>query len=176
MKSTTRFLVIVFLILGMLMTSFPAAAEAEHIPVSGACWIIGWVDNPDFRYWDTNNGSHWRHAGWLIQCDLNDPRLPQYLVGDDNWNLRWDEDGDVSHSHGYSFSTDEFGNPTNLWEGHVEAQALALTYEDDLWNMTDHIVMKGLGIYQGYLFTSTWHSTPEGIYLVEGELLVPNGK
>jgi len=175
MNKTIRLIIAAFIIFGFLAAPAAATAKAEKIPISGVCWIIGFSGD-NIRYWDTNNGSHWRHALWLIQCEYNDPRLPQYILSDDNWNLRWDADGDVAHTHSASISTDDVGNPDNLWQGHAEAQAVALTYEDDLWNLTIHAVMEGLGIYQGYLFTSTWQSTPEGIYLVEGELLIPSGK
>jgi hypothetical protein len=179
MKNATCLIFAAFFILRMLQAPIPATAQAEHIPITGTCYLIAaggftesFPNDPDYRIWDTMRTSHWRYQLWYITCDYNDDRLDGNLVSVDSWNVNWKVEGPFGKNFAYSYSADPNWQRNDLWEGHSEG-----TNDFDTGIQTVKGNWKGLGIYQSLLAKTNWTSTEEwGVYHVEGELIVPNGK
>jgi hypothetical protein len=178
MKINKRFTLVLFLTLTLLVVSvFPAAAEAEIIPITGTCDIFAFapwnVDHdPDYRYWSKTDGmEHWRNQLILADCEYNDVRLNGILYTYDNWNVFANENGAfISRSHGDGYMSDDAGNDLGLWD----LSSVARTNGDG--SFTSDIMYKGRGIYKGLTAKVTLTPTVWPNYDVSGVLLVPANK
>lgn len=181
MKIQKRVFLVLFLTIILLVVSaFPAAADAEKIVVYGTCELLAFAPfgidpDPDYRYWTNPNNElfeHWRYQVILFYCDYisNADRLDGYLYAVDNWNVNPNETSNfMSQTFSKGFVSDEFGNDLNLWE--ISGSG---SYDSN-WNFSEKFVFRGVGENQGLLaklnMTGSWP-----LYFVEGELLVPANK
>jgi hypothetical protein len=172
MKIKIRF-IIVFVLLAtlILVSTLQVSAKAEKIPVSGTCTGLAFLDSPDYRYWEKEDGSkeHWRNNLILFWCDYDDDRLDGYMLASDNWNTFSNDNIDFSaRTFGKGYSADENGNILDLWEGSYNA------YYDAEWTYFMKMTYVGCGENQGMLaklvLTYPWDGWP--VIDVQGELLI----
>jgi hypothetical protein len=151
----------------LVVSAFPATAQAQHIPITGTCTLLamggvfgGLQADPDYRLWETHQQMlFWRHQTWGLYCDYSDDRLDGYVVTVNNGH----EVKSFNLTHAYTYTTDENWVSNDLWDGH--SVGISETTKTEL---------NGHGIYQGFLFKSSLTGTEEwDVYAVEGELIVP---
>jgi hypothetical protein len=111
--------IILLAIILLMIPAFPAAAKADHIPISGSCTLFGYPPSPDFRYWQSDDIIHWRNINYLLYCDFNDPQLTGNYVSTDNWDyfILRNSGAFQATTFGSGYSSDENGNKTEFWEG-----------------------------------------------------------
>ncbi len=163
--------IVLFLMLAILL-ALPAKqikAESEVIPVDGMCVIVGEWEGDDFRFWAKEDWSmmHWRNNSFLFWCDASDDRLEGYFVFKDSWNFFANQNNPfMSRTFANGYSSDEFGNPTGLWDISTNS------YWDWNWNFTSNMNFKGRSAYQGLHADIVMTNDVDGNYPITGELHV----
>ena len=170
MKNYIRLTTVIFIILSLLLSTFPASAGAQKIPFTGSCELKGFGNDPDFRYWfKAEVMEHFRNSLIIFDCDFDEDRLDGYYLFVDNWNINPHENSQFSvreFGNG-GYMSDEEGNDLGLWvtSGH------GFTDSQGTWGM--NVLYKGRGMYQSMLAKTTWTTLGYPFYDVVGELLVP---
>jgi hypothetical protein len=176
MKLNKRLIWIVFITAVLLAASvFPAAAEAEKIPVSGQCFIIAYPpwfgeleQHPDYRIWFPNDMEFYRYQLIHFYCDFSDDRLDGYFLGIDHRNIFINGNGAFQdREFGHTYSADAEGNITDLWF------ITGIGYTDSEGNWVLNMKMNGIGVNQGLHAKLSW-TTVDYNYFLEGELLDTN--
>ena len=139
--------IVLFLLLALIL-AVPAqriSAKSDVIPVNGVCTFIGEWQGDDFRFWAKQDWLmlHWRNNTFLLSCDFTDDRLDGYYINKDSWNTFANENKEnFSQTHGYGYSSDEYGNQTEFWNISYHAEW------DQQSNLTGYNSFKGKGVYQ----------------------------
>ena len=157
----------------LVVSSFPAAAEAQKIQVSGTCELLYfvWDANPDFRFWSKPDGmEHWRNSLIMFYCEFEgDDRLDGFYFASDNWNTNPNEKSQFNaRNFGGGYISDESGNDLGLW------QWSGTSSYDANWTFHLSMTLKGRGIHRGLLAKLEMTAGDWPYYIVQGELFEPS--
>lgn len=140
-----RFLVIFFTFLLLIVSVFPVSAETTRTAFSGECTFLEEPEQPsDYREWSTDgNLWHQRNGSQVMVCNFDDPRLPNYVWIDVNWDVRFLDAFPYIIGHDYGKVTIKDVYDEVLWEGIYNG----FFYEDG--NSERIIILHGVGMNEG---------------------------
>jgi hypothetical protein len=104
MKKCIRFSTIAFIILAMLISTFPASAGDIKTKVTGTFYWLGEPsEDPRFRGWDTPpldpTINHFRFDFQEFYYETDNPRLNGPGLGVTNGEYHWNADGSLAVAH-----------------------------------------------------------------------------
>lgn len=143
---------VIFLTLILLMVSvFPVSAKTTRTVFTGTCYFMEEPPSPDVRdkYTD-GNGYHIRNEVQLMDCIFSDPRLPQYVWLNVNWDVKFYFDSPVwiiGHDYGETTFKDASGNV--FWDGMYNG------FFDEEGNYQNMTILKGVGVNKGLQIQAT---------------------
>ena len=175
MKNYLRFAAVIFLMLGLLLTAFPASAGAIKTYVTGEIYPLRESYPPEFRSWISEQYVwHWRNELMEFQYVASDDRLLGYAKLNNNGDSHYTSDWVHLFSHVWAkwtiYAEPEYTTP--LWE------CMDSGWFDAQWNLTAEGVCQGRGVNKGLVakLTITITDWSLGYMEFQGEILEPGGE